>query len=60
MSQQRQQRGQPFVEQLFSEVSATTYSPGAPIREWRRKRRTRGKALDCRVYPFAALQALFP
>lgn len=36
----------------------TTYSRGAPIREWRRKRGTRGEALDCRVHALAALKAL--
>jgi phage terminase large subunit GpA-like protein len=28
------------------------------VREWRRKKEMRGEALDCRVYAFAALQAL--
>jgi phage terminase large subunit GpA-like protein len=36
----------------------TAHSHGAPAREWRRKEGTRGEALDCRVYAFAALQAL--
>lgn len=36
----------------------TTYSRGVLVREWRRKKGVRGEVLDCRVYAFAALQAL--
>lgn len=51
-------RSREYFEQLLSEILVTTYSRGAPVREWRRKKATRGEALDCRVYAFAALQAL--
>ncbi len=51
-------RTQEHFEQLLSEILVTTYSRGAPVREWRRKKGTRGEALDRRVYAFAALQAL--
>ena len=37
------ERGQEYFEQLLSEVLVTTYSRGAPVREWRRKKGTRGE-----------------
>ncbi|MCC6394701.1 MAG: phage terminase large subunit family protein [Bryobacterales bacterium] len=51
-------RSQEYFEQRLSEVLVTTYSRGAPAREWRRKRGTRGEALACRVYAFPTLQVL--
>jgi phage terminase large subunit GpA-like protein len=52
------ERGTDHFEQLPSEALLTSYSRGTPVREWRRKKGVRGEALDCRVYAFAALEAL--
>lgn len=52
------ERAADYFEQLLSEMLVTAYSGGVPIREWRRKKGVRGEAVDCRVYAFAALQAL--
>jgi len=54
------ERGTEHFEQWPSETLVTNWSRGVPIREWRRTKDVRGESLDCRVYAFAALQALAP
>ena len=52
------ERSADYFEQLLSETLVTTYSRGVPVLEWRRRKDVRGKALDCRTYAFAAVQAV--
>ncbi len=51
-------RNAEYFEQLLGEFLKTEYRRGAPVRTWLRKRGRRAEALDCRVYAFAALEAL--
>jgi phage terminase large subunit GpA-like protein len=46
-------------EQLTAERKYTSYHHGFPRREWRKKEGARNEALDCRVYAYAALHALY-
>ena len=46
-------------EQLTAERKFTVYHHGFPRREWRKKEGARNEALDCRVYGYAALHALY-
>jgi len=43
---------------LLGIANSPAYRRGAPVRTWLRKRGRRAEALDCRVYAFAALEAL--
>lgn len=47
-----------WFAQLTAESVVTKYSKGFPTRFWQKKPGARNEALDCRVYAYAALQAL--
>lgn len=47
-----------WFAQLTAESVATRYSKGFPQRVWTKKPGARNEALDCRVYAYAALQAI--
>lgn len=48
-----------FFEELTSEKKYTVYHNGFARREWRKDPGARNEALDCRVYAYAALHALY-
>ena len=48
-----------YFEQLTAERQDTRYHHGFPKREWRKETGARNEALDCRVYAYAALHALY-
>jgi phage terminase large subunit GpA-like protein len=48
----------PRRRSVSSQCISNLAKRGVPVREWRRKKGVRGEPLDCRVYSFAALQAL--
>lgn len=48
-----------FYEQVTSEKQTVRYVRGFPVREWVKKPSARNEALDCLVYSYAALNALY-
>jgi phage terminase large subunit GpA-like protein len=52
-------RDQEYFDQLTAERKFTRYHNGYPKQEWRKPPAARNEALDCRVYAYAALQALY-
>jgi phage terminase large subunit GpA-like protein len=48
-----------YFEQLTAERMYTRFHNGFPKREWRKESSVRNEALDCRVYAYAALFALY-
>lgn len=48
-----------YFEQLTAERKITRYVHGFARREWRKQDGERNEALDCRVYAYAALHALY-
>jgi phage terminase large subunit GpA-like protein len=52
-------RDQEYFDQLTAERKFTRYHNGYPKQEWRKPPGARNEALDCRVYAYAALQALY-
>ena len=48
-----------YFEQLTAEKQITRYVKGFPIREWTKKSGARNEVLDCEVYAYAALQAMY-
>jgi phage terminase large subunit GpA-like protein len=48
-----------YFEQLTAERKVTKYVHGFAKREWRKQDGQRNEALDCRVYAYAALHALY-
>ncbi len=47
-----------YFAQLTAETISTRYTKGFPVRVWTKRPGARNEALDCRVYAYAALQAL--
>ena len=47
-----------WFTQLTAETVLIKYSKGFPVRTWTKKPGARNEALDCRVYSYAALQAM--
>ena len=52
-------RDQEYFDQLTAEKKYTRYHHGYPRQEWRKPPAARNEALDCRVYAYAALHALY-
>ena len=52
-------RDQEYFDQLTAEKKYTRYHHGYPKQEWRKPPTARNEALDCRVYAYAALHALY-
>ena len=52
-------RDQEYFDQLTAERKFTRYHNGYPKQEWRKPPAARNEGLDCRVYAYAALQALY-
>jgi phage terminase large subunit GpA-like protein len=52
-------RDQEYFDQLTAEKKYTRYHHGYPRQEWRKPPAVRNEALDCRVYAYAALHALY-
>jgi phage terminase large subunit GpA-like protein len=52
-------RDQEYFDQLTAEKKYTRYHHGYPKQEWRKPPSARNEALDCRVYAYAALHALY-
>jgi phage terminase large subunit GpA-like protein len=48
-----------YFEQLTAEKKYTRYYNGFPKQEWKKQAGDRNEALDCRVYAYAALYALY-
>ena len=48
-----------YFEQLTAEKKFTRYHNGFPKQEWKKAAGARNEALDCRVYAYAALYALY-